>query len=113
MATDSLAFRHLLIRDATYDAIPKETRAKLHERLADWLDDKTGAIDERDEMVGYHLERAYRYRAELGPSVAENKRSRSALPAVCQALAGTRVQDRYPGSLELVQPGSVATERRR
>ncbi len=66
LATDSLAFRHLLIRDAAYDAIPKETRAKLHERLADWLDAKTGTFDERDEIVGYHLEQAYRYRAELG-----------------------------------------------
>ncbi|MGZ8567111.1 MAG: AAA family ATPase, partial [Actinomycetota bacterium] len=29
--TDALAFRHLLIRDAAYDAIPKATRAGLHE----------------------------------------------------------------------------------
>ena len=27
-------FRHLLIRDAAYDALPKETRAELHERFA-------------------------------------------------------------------------------
>ena len=33
--TEALAFRHLLIRDAAYDAIPKATRAELHERFAD------------------------------------------------------------------------------
>ena len=60
--TEALAFRHLLIRDAAYDAIPKATRAELHERFADWLDDAAEALGERDEIVGYHLEQAYRYR---------------------------------------------------
>ena len=32
-------FRHLLIRDAAYDALPKATRADLHRRFADWLDE--------------------------------------------------------------------------
>ena len=32
-------FRHLLIRDAAYDGLPKATRAELHERFADWLED--------------------------------------------------------------------------
>ena len=31
-------FRHLLIRDAAYEAVPKEVRARLHERYADWLE---------------------------------------------------------------------------
>ena len=66
-ATDALGFRHLLIRDAAYDSIPKATRADLHERFAAWLDGTAGSLGERDEIVGYHLEQAYRYRAELGP----------------------------------------------
>jgi tetratricopeptide (TPR) repeat protein len=66
-ATDALAFRHLLIRDAAYDAIPKATRAELHEGFADWLDGAVGVLGERDEILGYHLEQAYRYRTELGP----------------------------------------------
>jgi class 3 adenylate cyclase len=73
LATEALAFRHLLICDAAYDAIPKRVRAELHERFADWLDGVAGAIDERDEMLGYHLERAYRLREELGP-VGEHER---------------------------------------
>ena len=32
-------FRHQLIRDAAYDGIPKDTRAVLHERFADWLEE--------------------------------------------------------------------------
>ena len=32
-------FRHLLIRDAAYEGMPKELRAELHERFADWLEE--------------------------------------------------------------------------
>ena len=66
--TDALGFRHLLIRDAAYGSIPKATRGDLHERFADWLDETAGSLGERDEIVGYHLEQAYRYRTELGPA---------------------------------------------
>ena len=59
---DGFRFRHALIRDAAYAAIPKATRAELHERFADWLEQR-GA---QDELVGYHLEQAARCRAELG-----------------------------------------------
>ena len=34
---DAYRFRHLLIRDTAYEALPKATRAELHERFADWL----------------------------------------------------------------------------
>ena len=65
---DAFRFRHLLIRDAAYDSMPKEVRADLHERFADWLDRVGGLhVAEYDEIVGYHLEQAYRYRAELAP----------------------------------------------
>ena len=68
---DAYRFRHLLIRDAAYDALPKTTRADLHERFAAWLEERGGDLVERDEIVGYHLEQAYRYLAELGPVDAE------------------------------------------
>jgi predicted ATPase len=64
---DAYRFRHLLIRDAAYDALPKGSRTVLHERFARWLDERGGDLVERDEIVGYHLEQAYRYREELGP----------------------------------------------
>ena len=41
---DGFRFRHLLIRDAAYDALPKASRADLHERFAGWLEhDRNGA----------------------------------------------------------------------
>ena len=63
---DGFRFRHLLLRDAAYDALPKSTRAELHERLATWLEQHGTELVELDEILGYHLEQACRYRAELG-----------------------------------------------
>ena len=64
---DAYRFRHLLIRDAAYEAIPKSVRADLHERHAEWLEEKAKERGvEYDEILGYHLEQAYRFRAELG-----------------------------------------------
>jgi class 3 adenylate cyclase/tetratricopeptide (TPR) repeat protein len=62
---EAYRFRHLLIRDAAYDALPKETRAQLHTRFARWLERRGGLI-ELDEILGYHLEQAALYHRELG-----------------------------------------------
>src|SRR5207249_11435131 len=62
-------FRHQLIRDAAYEAVPKGERAELHRRFAEWLEGAAGErAQEYEEFVGYHLEQAYRYRSELGPT---------------------------------------------
>jgi class 3 adenylate cyclase/tetratricopeptide (TPR) repeat protein len=64
---DAFEFRHLLVRDAAYAAMPKETRAELHARFAEWLTGvATRRLAEWEEIVGYHFEQAYRYRSELG-----------------------------------------------
>jgi tetratricopeptide (TPR) repeat protein len=61
-------FRHLLIRDAAYDSVPKAARALLHEHHAAWLERVVGErVSEFEEILGYHLEQAYLYRTELGP----------------------------------------------
>ena len=68
-AGDAFKFRHILIRDAAYEALPKAERADLHERFADWLERTAGdRLAELEEIVGYHLERAHHYRIELGES---------------------------------------------
>jgi class 3 adenylate cyclase len=64
---DGYRFRHLLIRDAAYETLPKATRAELHERFASWLEERGSDLVELDEIAGYHLEQAFRYRGELGP----------------------------------------------
>ena len=65
-------FRHLLLREVAYDSLPKQARADLHERFADWLETEERAT-EVEGIVGYHLEQAYRYRAELAPVDAEGR----------------------------------------
>jgi class 3 adenylate cyclase/tetratricopeptide (TPR) repeat protein len=64
---DAFAFRHLLIRDAAYQATSKALRAELHAGFADWLLEAAGPrVKEYEEIAGYHLEQAYRYRRDLG-----------------------------------------------
>jgi class 3 adenylate cyclase/tetratricopeptide (TPR) repeat protein len=63
---DGYRFRHVLIRDAAYEALPKSVRADLHRRFAAWLGGHGRGLVEVDEVVGYHLEQASQYLAELG-----------------------------------------------
>jgi class 3 adenylate cyclase/tetratricopeptide (TPR) repeat protein len=63
---DAFRFRHLLIRDAAYDALSERMRAMLHRRFADWLESSGHAIAELDELAGWHLEQAVRYDQVLG-----------------------------------------------
>jgi class 3 adenylate cyclase/tetratricopeptide (TPR) repeat protein len=63
-------FDHALIRDAAYGALLKRSRATLHERFADWAEGLNRDRDretEFEEILGYHLEQAHDYLAELGP----------------------------------------------
>jgi class 3 adenylate cyclase/tetratricopeptide (TPR) repeat protein len=66
LGEDGFRFRHLLLRDAAYDALPKATRADLHERYASWLEQHETELVEQDELLGYHLEQACLYRRGLG-----------------------------------------------
>ena len=93
---DAYRFRHLLIRDAAYEALPKATRAKLHERFADWLEDHAAELVELDEIVGYHLEQAYNYRAELGPL---DETARSLAPRAAERLLAAASRARGRGDL--------------
>ncbi len=68
---DGFRFRHLLIRDTAYDALPKATRAELHQRFAGWLETHGQGLVELEEISGYHLEQAARYLADLGCPDAE------------------------------------------
>jgi class 3 adenylate cyclase/tetratricopeptide (TPR) repeat protein len=64
---EAFRFRHMLIRDTAYEALPKQERTDLHERFAGWVERMAvDRLDEYAEIVGYHLELALRYRRELG-----------------------------------------------
>ena len=69
LGEDGFRFRHHLIRDAAYQSMAKQARADMHERTGDFLEQRDGIrATDHDELIGYHLEQAYRYRSELGPS---------------------------------------------
>jgi class 3 adenylate cyclase/tetratricopeptide (TPR) repeat protein len=87
---DAFRFRHLLIRDAAYEALPKAARADLHERFAEWVEERAPDLVELDEILGYHLEQAALYRGELGQSSPELERR----AAVRLAAAGRRAARR-------------------
>ena len=62
-------FSNLLIRDTAYGSLLKRARATLHERFVEWaerVNRERGREQEFEEILGYHLEQAYRYRTDLG-----------------------------------------------
>ncbi len=100
----TLHFRHVLIQQSAYRSVPKELRAELHEHFAGWLGTRTGeTIMEVEEVVGYHLEQAFRNRADLG-RVAERELEIARRAAGHLASAGRRAFDRgdMPASVNLL-----------
>ena len=91
---EECSFRHILIHEAAYQAIPKSLRAELHHRLADWLEYVVWEpATQRAEILGYHLEQSVRYRSELQPAEAQS----SPLPRRAAAhleTAGRAAHDR-------------------
>jgi DNA-binding SARP family transcriptional activator len=68
---EQYSFRHILIQQAAYRAVPKSLRAELHQRFADWLEfGHPEPVPGLAEIVGYHLEQAARYGHELWPAEA-------------------------------------------
>jgi class 3 adenylate cyclase/tetratricopeptide (TPR) repeat protein len=68
----ALRFRHQLVRDAAYNSLSKRERAHLHEVTGKWIEETlAGRLPELEEIVGYHLEQASRYRTGIGPVDAE------------------------------------------
>jgi tetratricopeptide (TPR) repeat protein len=99
---DAYRFRHLLIREAAYGAMPKELRAQLHEGYAAWLERTADeSWFEVDEIIGYHLEQALVLRQELGSRDEELARR----AARRLFAAGTRALGRadHPAASGLLQ----------
>jgi class 3 adenylate cyclase/tetratricopeptide (TPR) repeat protein len=101
---DGFRFRHALIRDAAYAGIPKRTRSDLHERFAGWVE----LHDGRDELVGYHLEQAYRYREELA-ALDDATRSLGGRAGELLTAAGRRAltRDDVPAAVNLLERGAA------
>lgn len=63
------SFRHILIRDAAYDTLPRVERARLHAGAAAWLEERSAANPNLAELIAYH----YREAVTL-PSALERER---------------------------------------
>jgi class 3 adenylate cyclase len=103
---DAFRFHHLLLRDVAYESVRKEERASLHERFADWLDEQAGErASEFDEIAGYHLEQACRYRSELKVGGSDGRLGARASKRL--GAAGLRAYARgdWPGSASLLARG--------
>ena len=120
-ADAAFRFRHLLIRDTAYEALPKEERAKLHERFAAWVEEVVGGrVGEYGEIIGYHYEQAHRFRRELG--LDDDQAAKLAGLAAAQlAAAGKRAYRRgdhlaaaklLGRAIALLPPGEVRLQAR-
>ena len=100
---DGFRFSHVLIRDAAYNSTPKQLRAELHEGYARWLDARLGdQNDEYVEIVGHHLEQAWRYRTELGsPGAVEAALAREAGERLWAAARNATVRMEFPSAVGL------------
>ena len=106
---EAFAFRHLLIRDAAYEGVTKDERARLHERFAEWLERRA---PEQDELIGHHLEQAHGFLGEVGADPARSG-SLGERAAVHLAAAGTRALDRndMPATVNLLTRASSMMSR--
>ena len=100
-------FHHILVRDAAYQSLLKRARATLHERFVAWaevVNRERGRETEFEEILGYHLEQAVRYRSELGPLDAAG-RELAVQAATKLASAGRRAFARgdLPAAANLIR----------
>ncbi len=87
---DAFRFHHILVLEAAYHGLPKGRRAEVHERFAGWIEARSGdRFVEYEEVVGYHLEQAYRYRLELA-AADESGRALGARASERLTAAGRR-----------------------
>ena len=73
---DAFTFRHTLVRETAYEAIPKGARADLHEAFTNWVEaNSVERVWEYEEVLGFHLERAHALREDVAgpgdPSLVE------------------------------------------
>jgi predicted ATPase/class 3 adenylate cyclase len=106
---DDFHFSHILVRDTAYARLLKRTRGRLHERFATWFTGTVGSrLAEYEEIIGYHLEQSFQYRAELGP-IDDDGRRLGAEASRHLSSAGRRALARgdMPAAATLLQRAAV------
>ena len=118
---EAFAFRHVLVREAAYEAMPKTQRAVLHERYAERLAQHgADAAGELQAFVGHHLEQAARLQREMSPGSAAvadlEARAARALAAAAERAAHTDDNRSACALLErslAMTPANASVRRRR
>ena len=110
---DDFHFSHILVRDTAYARLLKRIRARLHERFAAWLTDTVRfRLAEYEEILGYHLEQSFRYRAELGPVDDQGRRLGAEASRYLSSAGSSRPGPRrHAGGGEPAAAGSRAARR--
>jgi tetratricopeptide (TPR) repeat protein len=108
-------FPNVLIRDAAYNGLLKRARAEFHERFVAWAEElnlRQGRALEFEEIQGFHLEQAYRYRTELG-LLDDHARSVGIRASEKLASAGRRAMARgdMPAAADLLRRAAATRER--
>jgi hypothetical protein len=81
-AAADYAFRHILIREVAYQALPRSERARLHAAAAAWLEARAaGREDALAELVAFH----YREAVALGGASADAAMRRRAVDWLARA----------------------------
>jgi class 3 adenylate cyclase/tetratricopeptide (TPR) repeat protein len=106
-ADEFYRFGHAVIRDTAYGSLLKRVRAAWHEAFVAWAEPVNrarGREIEFEEILGYHLEQAYRYRVELG-ALDARAREVGIRAAEMLASAGRRAISRgdRPGAASLLR----------
>jgi class 3 adenylate cyclase/predicted ATPase len=118
---DFYRFGHSMIKDTAYRSLLKRTRAELHELFVDWAEPvnrERGREVEFEEILGFHLEQAYRYRTELGsidaPVIALGRRGARILTSAGKrslgrgdAPAAANILRRAAGLLQTDDPDRI------
>jgi DNA-binding SARP family transcriptional activator len=104
-AEEDFRFRHILVQQAAYRAIPKSLRADLHEHFTHWLERTAGQrAPDLDEILGYHLEQAYQYRIELGRvGLQERTLAARAAQLLATAARGALTRGDLPAGASLLE----------
>jgi DNA-binding SARP family transcriptional activator/tetratricopeptide (TPR) repeat protein len=109
---DAFRFHHMLLQNAAYEALPKERRARMHVRLADWME---RAAPHSHEVIGHHLHETWRFMGELG--VDESTRhevGRRGADQLREAAEFAAVRSALPAAVELRrQAAAMLPERSR
>lgn len=86
-------FRHELLREVAYDSLPKRERRRLHERVAEGMDELE-ASERHAQAVAFHLEAAAKAALDLDPADRDPARRAEAALRRAGDLARRRMENR-------------------